>query len=200
MPTDLDPLFAAGAPPLLSFDARQARDEMELIGLRATVASLLEQIRRGAGQADLALAGTVAQGKDNKAMLPHAEFVSMLAHELRNPLQSMAMASQLLATTAQTQPLVAQAHNVLNRQITHMSRLLDDLLDASRAASGKIILQLAPVSLREVINAAIETRCRAALANSGGGFAGRGRGRQRRPGQADAGVFQPLDQCQPIHR
>ena len=151
----------------MSLDARHARDEMELIGLRATVVSLLEQIQRGAGQAarpgqatlqaDLAAAGIVDQGKDDTAMLPHAEFVSMLAHELRNPLQSMAMASQLLATTAQTQPLVAQAHNVLNRQITHMSRLLDDLLDASRAASGKIILQLAPVSLCEVIIAAIET-------------------------------------------
>jgi CheY-like chemotaxis protein len=137
MPTDLDPLFAGGAPPPLSFEA--ARPD------------------QATGQGDFAPAGTVAQGKGDKAMLPHAEFVSMLAHELRNPLQSMAMASQLLATTAQTHPLVAQAHSVLNRQITHMSRLLDDLLDASRAASGKIVLQLAPVSLREVINAAIET-------------------------------------------
>ncbi|WP_426172849.1 sensor histidine kinase [Massilia sp. TWR1-2-2] len=66
------------------------------------------------------------------------------------------MANQLLSGT-QVSAGAAQAHTVLDRQIGHMSRLLDDLLDASRAASGKIVLKLAPVRLRDVINSALET-------------------------------------------
>ena len=139
MPDNLDPLFAAHVPPPLPADEQHVRDESELVSLRATVAGLLEEIKRGAG------------------MAPRTEFVSMLSHELRNPLQSMAMAIQLLASAAHTNPIVAQAHGVLDRQMGHMARLLDDLLEASRMASGKIVMQLAPVSLRDVIDAAIET-------------------------------------------
>ena len=139
MPDTLDPTFAAEVPPPLSSDERHARDESELVSLRATVADLLEEIKHGAGT------------------VPRTEFVSMLSHELRNPLQSMAMAIRLLATTADINPMVAQAHGVLDRQMGHLSRLLDDLLEASRMASGKLVLQLAPVSLRDVIDAALET-------------------------------------------
>jgi signal transduction histidine kinase/CheY-like chemotaxis protein len=157
---DPDPLFAAELPPPLPGDEQHARNEIELVGLRATVARLLEQVQRSAVQAtdsaypnELALAAAEV----DTGIMPHSEFVSMLAHELRNPLQSMAMASQLLATAGHTLAAVAQAQGVFDRQIAHMSRLLDDLLDAARAASGKIVLQLAPVYLCDVIDAAIET-------------------------------------------
>ncbi|MES2756027.1 MAG: hybrid sensor histidine kinase/response regulator [Pseudomonadota bacterium] len=172
--------FEADAPPLpLSpSDQRHARDEMELASLRATVASLLEEIRLGSGSAPVKAAPcgrqerpdamsdettTAAPGEQHiehagaAETAPQAEFLSMLAHELRNPLQSMAMANQLLSGTAQKSATAAQAHAVLDRQIGHMSRLLDDLLDASRAASGKIVLKPAPVRLLDVINSALET-------------------------------------------
>lgn len=89
--------------------------------------------------------------------LRQTEFLSMLAHELRNPLQPMAMASDLLAPHIGLHPTIAKVHAVYSRQITHMVRLVDDLLDASRVSSGKITLQLAPVLLSEVIDDAVET-------------------------------------------
>jgi signal transduction histidine kinase/CheY-like chemotaxis protein len=135
------PLAAHSAPPILPAE-RHVRDADEVLALRARIADLLEEIKHGA-----------AQGTPET----RTEFVAMLSHELRNPLQSMAMALRLLATTVHVNPTVAQAHRVLDRQIGHLSRLLDDLLDASRMASGKIVLQLAPLSLRDAINAAVET-------------------------------------------
>lgn len=128
MSTDLDPLFAAEAPVPLSFGLSHASDDLGLSGLS------------GAG-----------------AMAPQTELVAMLAHELRNPLQAISMASQLLETATASHPAVAQAHQVFDRQIAHMTRLLNDMLDASHASRGKIVLQLASVSLQAVVEAAIET-------------------------------------------
>ncbi|WP_426193940.1 sensor histidine kinase [Massilia sp. DWR3-1-1] len=142
MHSDLVPRSAADPAQLLR-EQQQAADKAELVSLRATVARLLDDVGRSAAAP---LHGVA-----------HTEFLSMLAHELRNPLQSMAMASQLLAFGAGSDASVAHAHGVLERQIDHMSRLLDDLLDASRVASGKLVLQMAPVRLRDVIAAAVET-------------------------------------------
>ncbi|MFC0133135.1 hybrid sensor histidine kinase/response regulator [Massilia eurypsychrophila] len=153
MPTDLDSLSEGNAQLLSPSDQRHARDELELVSLRATVVRLLEEIGVGSGPAPAQRLPDPA----DVATLPQAEFLSMLAHELRNPLQSMAMANQLLSGTAQVSAAAVQAHAVLDRQIGHMSRMLDDLLDASRAASGKIVLKIAPVRLRDVINSALET-------------------------------------------
>lgn len=89
--------------------------------------------------------------------LRQTEFLSMLAHELRNPLQPMAMANGLLADLTGLHPNVAKVHGVYLRQVSHMARLVDDLLDASRVSSGKIVLKLAPLLLSEIIDAALET-------------------------------------------
>jgi CheY-like chemotaxis protein len=91
------------------------------------------------------------------AALRQIEFLSMLAHELRNPLQPMAMANDLLAGHTGLHPVIAQVHAVYTRQVAHMARLVDDLLDASRVSCGKIALQLAPLWLSDVINDAVET-------------------------------------------
>jgi CheY-like chemotaxis protein len=91
------------------------------------------------------------------AALRQVEFLSMLAHELRNPLQPMAMANDLLASHTGLHPAIAQAHAVYSRQVAHMARLVDDLLDASRVSCGKISLQMAPLWLSDVIDDAVET-------------------------------------------
>ena len=91
------------------------------------------------------------------AALRQVEFLSMLAHELRNPLQPMAMANDLLASHTELHPDIARAHAVYSRQVAHMARLVDDLLDASRVSCGKIDLQMAPLWLSEVIEDAVET-------------------------------------------
>ena len=59
-------------------------------------------------------------------------------------------------------PVLARIHGVIERQVAHMARLLDDLLDASRVASGKVALQRRPVAVAEFIDQAVET-CRALI-------------------------------------
>ena len=85
------------------------------------------------------------------------EFLAMLAHELRNPLAPIGMAGALLARAPNASPQVLQMTNVVKRQVDHMSRLLDDLLDAARISGGKIKLSRAPVALADVLAQAIET-------------------------------------------
>lgn len=83
------------------------------------------------------------------------EFLAMLAHELRNPLSPIAMAASLLQRNAA--PEQARLARVVGRQVDHMARLLDDLLDAARVSSGKITLAAAPMALGEVLSHAVET-------------------------------------------
>jgi len=68
------------------------------------------------------------------------EFVAMLAHELRNPLSPIRNAVHVLRNIGSDEPRIAHAHEMIERQVTHMSRLLDDLLDVSRVARGKVSL------------------------------------------------------------
>ncbi len=83
------------------------------------------------------------------------EFLAMLAHELRNPLASISNATQLFGHFQTEQDLV-WAKEVILRQIKHLSRLIDDLLDVSRITRGKIQLQEEEIALAPVISSAIE--------------------------------------------
>jgi CheY-like chemotaxis protein len=84
------------------------------------------------------------------------EFLAMLAHELRNPLAPIRYAVGALQKPGMTQDQRAQAHGVLERQVAHMSRLLDDLLDISRITRGALELKKAPMSLARVVETSIE--------------------------------------------
>ena len=85
------------------------------------------------------------------------EFLSMLAHELHNPLAPVAMAAELLEKIASAHPQLPKLHGIIRRQVNHMTRLVDDLLDASRFSSGKITLQRRPLLLSDIIDSAVET-------------------------------------------
>ncbi|MGI8894282.1 MAG: hybrid sensor histidine kinase/response regulator [Casimicrobiaceae bacterium] len=87
------------------------------------------------------------------------EFLAMLAHELRNPLAPIRNAAAILGRIKTPEPTLPWALDIINRQIGHMTRLLDDLFDAARLSSGKITLQTQPVSLRAFVEQAVET-CR----------------------------------------
>ncbi len=84
------------------------------------------------------------------------EFLAMLAHELRNPLAPICNAVQLLSTSEAGGEATAKAREVLRRQLDHLVRLVDDLLDISRINQGKIELQCQPLDLAEVIEHAVE--------------------------------------------
>jgi signal transduction histidine kinase/ActR/RegA family two-component response regulator len=85
------------------------------------------------------------------------EFLAMLAHELRNPLSPISMAASLLGTVPNATPQLANLARVIGRQVDHMARLLDDLLDAARISSGKITLSVQPLPLAELLQHAVET-------------------------------------------
>jgi len=81
------------------------------------------------------------------------EFLAMLGHELRNPLGAIASAAELLEHAE----LTTYAKGVIHRQVKHLSRMTDDLLDAARAMTGKIVLQRSPLDLAEAVGAAMAT-------------------------------------------
>ncbi len=85
------------------------------------------------------------------------EFLAMLGHELRNPLLPIRSAVMLLRRGANTPELHAKTYDVIERQLTHMSRLLDDLLDISRITRGRITLKVAEsIDLRAIIAEAVD--------------------------------------------
>jgi CheY-like chemotaxis protein len=81
----------------------------------------------------------------------------MLAHELRNPLAPISHAVQILALIKSKEPLLDNARAMIERQVTHLVRLVDDLLDVSRVSRGKIQLHKIPLDLSSVARQAIET-------------------------------------------
>jgi len=85
------------------------------------------------------------------------EFLATLAHELRNPLAPVRTSVALLKTRPLHDPLLARSRDIIDRQVAHMARLLDDLLDIARLSRGKLTLRKAPTRLAEVLSAAVET-------------------------------------------
>jgi CheY-like chemotaxis protein/two-component sensor histidine kinase len=84
------------------------------------------------------------------------EFLAMLAHELRNPLAPIQNASALLAASALQEPRAQFSVGVINRQVTQLTRLVDDLLDVSRITQGRIELKQEPLELGAIIAQAVE--------------------------------------------
>ena len=119
----------------------------------------LVQALREANQ-HLVIATVGALGKQDIAETVNrrqVEFLSMLAHELRNPLAPIAMAAELLGKITAAHPQLPKLHGIICRQVSHMTHLVDDLVDASRVSSGKITLQKCALLLSEIIESAVET-------------------------------------------
>jgi PAS domain S-box-containing protein len=84
------------------------------------------------------------------------EFLAMLAHELRNPLAPISNGLQLLRMSPSDDPVFQQTTQIMERQLGHLVRLVDDLLDMSRIITGKISLHKEPVELSAVIARTLE--------------------------------------------
>lgn len=106
--------------------------------------------RRKAEEALRKLAEASAQADERKD-----RFLAVLAHELRNPLSPMRSCIQILKQSPATEDSEALA--IMDRQLSRMVRLIDDLLDISRISSGKLKLRKSTTSLSKVLEAAIES-------------------------------------------
>jgi signal transduction histidine kinase len=84
------------------------------------------------------------------------EFLAMLGHELRNPLAPVSAALEVMRLRANDPRRVGNAREVVERQIAHMTRLVDDLLDVSRITRGQIELREESVALTALIERAVE--------------------------------------------
>ncbi|HYJ33880.1 MAG TPA: PAS domain S-box protein [Candidatus Binatia bacterium] len=85
------------------------------------------------------------------------EFLAILSHELRNPLAPIRMAVGLLRQIGPPDPELHELRDIIERQTSQLSRLLDDLLDVSRIASGKIVLRKERIHLGLAIASAVES-------------------------------------------
>jgi two-component system, sensor histidine kinase len=89
------------------------------------------------------------------------EFLAILAHELRNPLQPLQTAVEVLEHDAD-KPVPPRIRRIVQRQVQHITRLVDDLLDVSRFTTGKLELRLEPTDLDGIVEEAVGS-CRTAI-------------------------------------
>lgn len=111
----------------------------------------------------------VTDGKKAEAELRHQaaeltesarqkdEFLAMLGHELRNPLAPVRTALELMQRSGTQSGIEKRAHEVMDRQLSHMVRIVDDLLDVSRITSGRIKLTVQEIDLRQVVSDAVDS-------------------------------------------
>jgi signal transduction histidine kinase len=85
------------------------------------------------------------------------EFLAMLAHELRNPLAPIHNAVQLMHRQSFADPQLTWSRDVIGRQLAHLTRLVDDLLDVSRITRGKINLSKEVIELETLVTRTLET-------------------------------------------
>lgn len=146
----LFPPLDALIPPLTEYQRALAEQETRLGQLQETneqllLAALNEQDLRAAAES---------------AHRQLTEFLAMLAHELRNPLAPIRNAAALINGVPAEKLPALQA--VIERQVVHITRLVGDLMDVSRASTGKLHLQPQAIDLTDVVEAAVET-CRPAM-------------------------------------
>ena len=84
------------------------------------------------------------------------EFLAVLAHELRNPLAPISAGAALLKLSQGHNPTVLRSADMISRQVDHLSRLVDDLLDVSRINEGLVTLSPGPLDLKSVVANALE--------------------------------------------
>jgi PAS domain S-box-containing protein len=111
-----------------------------MVGVMADITSLK--------QAELALR-EADQRKD--------EFLAMLAHELRNPLAPIRNAAHILGRLDLAEPRLRWAQDIIERQVSHLAHLVDELLDVSRIVQGKIVLKRTRIELDDLIRQACES-------------------------------------------
>jgi PAS domain S-box-containing protein len=109
---------------------------------------------RTARMSGMALDVTARKQAEEDALLADrrkSEFLSVLSHELRNPLAALHNSLQVLEQDGEDEVRARRARGVIRRQLEHLSRLVDDLLDLTRISRGKVVLQRQRFDLRELV-------------------------------------------------
>jgi signal transduction histidine kinase len=141
----------------LGYTGRQPRDRdiLEEVAGRAAIALDNSRLYRS-------LKREITRSKQAEEELQDAnrrkdEFLAMLSHELRNPLAPIRNAVELMRRVGSTEQRLIMSRDVIDRQVTQLTRLVDELLDVSRISQGKIVLKKEPVELAKIIAHSVET-------------------------------------------
>ena len=134
-------------------NAASRREAVKVGGLRTREIELLEHAVLEAAQAREA---RVRREEAEAANATKDRYIATLSHELRNPLSALNNAVHLLKIDARNPSPFKSTLDMMQRQIAQLTRMVNDLLDVSRASHGKVTLELADVDLREVVVQAIE--------------------------------------------
>jgi signal transduction histidine kinase/CheY-like chemotaxis protein len=123
---------------------------------------LLADLEHRVDERTQALASVNRELHDSKVRLVEAdrrkdEFLATLAHELRNPLAPIRTGLEILKSDGLSPMASNHAHQVIGRQMRHLVRLIDDLLDVSRITANKLELRLEPVDVAEILHQGVET-------------------------------------------
>ena len=121
----------------------------------------LHQLNRTLEHANELLLAEVAERKRAQTLLQEEikrkdDFLAILAHELRNPLSAMHNGVQLMHSSNLSSERMAWVRDLLDRQITHLTRLIDDLLDVRRITTGRIQLKREALDLEAVVHQSVE--------------------------------------------
>jgi signal transduction histidine kinase len=108
--------------------------------------------------------GTLAAGQG--VLAAQTRFLELIAHELRAPLAAVGNAAVALRTLTLDDAQRTRIHGLVERQVQHASRLVDDLLDLSRASAGKLRLTVGRVDMGEIVDAAVDV-CKPLLERRG---------------------------------
>jgi PAS domain S-box-containing protein len=142
------------------FETVRVAKDGRRIDISLTVSPLVDEDGQVTGASKIAR--DITEQKQSEMMLRAAdrrkdEFLALLAHELRNPLAPLRHGLQVLRLAGGDAGIVTDVRTMMDRQLEHMVRLIDDLLDISRIGQNKIELKRARVPLAAVINSAVET-------------------------------------------
>jgi signal transduction histidine kinase/CheY-like chemotaxis protein len=134
------------------------RDERaRVIGLIGVATDITERKQAQRELEKLVVAEQRLRAEAERANRAKDEFLAIVSHELRSPLNALRGWSHLLATTRPLeQSLVERASKAIKRNVDHQTRLIDDLLDTSRIVSGKLTIERRVVNLVEIVLAALD--------------------------------------------
>lgn len=147
-----DALGRGAQPEVPETDIKELHEVGEAIAKAARQRHAIEAERE-----DLLRREQQARGEAEAANQAKDQFLAMLGHELRNPLAALSNASSLLSQAPHDGKVAVRAREVIQRQVAHLARLTDDLLDAARALLGKIELRAEPVDLAALASEALST-------------------------------------------
>lgn len=139
--------------PLYSFrieDASSAVAVIVFLGVGTVISFLGKRLKELQAETEKQ---SFALAEENKLK---DEFLAMLAHELRNPLAGISTAAELLKLGRSDEHRITLAGSVISRQVGHMVKLIDDLLDVSRLSRGLVIVEKRPVDMNDVVQGAID--------------------------------------------